>query len=1024
MKKLSLILCVAMCLCVMNFEMNAEENLVDSGIDYKDSTETISTNPEIGVVALSGWTVCSKSGNTVVLNPTGAYNTVMYDLRAFSAGNDYRNSSFSPSASVGGEDIPISSKTLESIRKTLENARKNAASMTLRFAYAWDDACGNEPADFNMILTHIDQLCEVINDYADIVVSIEAGMVGPWGEMHSSKYASGEYVKQILARWLDNLDESITVQARQPMHILAYYGMKRSQFMASIPLEDKNFPRLGMYNDGYLGTVTDYGTFDDQSDSTLDREQGKVFLNALDYVPYGGEIAHVSRDFALKNSILYKDYNIVEEFYLTHLSYLRNIAYEGHVIANCMRELKFTDKYDFEGMPDLSEYYGINLNKFTTDHMGYRFVLRQSLLNDSVAPGGELHLVGKIENTGFGNILKDKKTEILLYRKGAYYSCPIKLNAKTDLKSCTVYDYDIKLVLPKNIIPGKYEVFMRISADNTDLSRELDFSIAFANEGVYQSSIGANKIGAFDVSGDAVSENEFLHERDNEENGTSVPVVVAGNRTTATAYLGQTVTLGYFVQGVTDIKYTVNGKEIETKDGKASFAMTCETAGDCYAYYTTKAGSSASAKFLTLSVAGHNYVETSRQEPTCFEPGKIIYTCTDCDDTQFVDIPYIPHDYEHIITDEKCFSQCRICQHTTVIQAYDKDSFDEKTRYNVYFCDENGNVLCHKTGDYQEGITVESLYSGDTPTKTDEIYSYEFVGWKDVNGGTADEALGLMILVPEFESECMHKHKDVKHIPEECETDGYYFEKCLDCQTVLQEYTVPMTGHCFSQEWTVDKEPTDTKPGVKCHACVNCGKKADITPIAPLKTPEQRFHDVYKTSWFYDAVDYAITNSLFSGMSETAFEPDTPMTRAMLVRVLYNIEGAPDTSKYRNDFADVPDNEWYTEAVKWASAMGIVYGTSDTEFSPADNLTRQDLAVIIYRYANIKGYDTAARKNLDEFPDYYMSAKYAKDALSWAAAVQIISGNNIDGKVKLDPKGMATRAQVAMVLKNFCQKVK
>ena len=183
------------------------------------------------------------------------------------------------------------------------------------------------------------------------------------------------------------------------------------------------------------------------------------------------------------------------------------------------------------------------------------------------------------------------------------------------------------------------------------------------------------------------------------------------------------------------------------------------------------------------------------------------------------------------------------------------------------------------------------------------------------------------------------------------------------------------------------------------------------------------YSDVIGGAWYYTGIQYAVSNKLFSGMSPTTFEPNTPMTRAMIVRVLYNIEGAPDASKYSNNFADVASNEWYTNAVKWAAANKIVSGMSPTEFSPKSNVTRQDLSLILYKYAQYKGYNVSTSADISAFPDSSEASSYAQKALSWAVGAGLISGNKVGNSVMLDAKGKATRAQVALILKRFCERL-
>ena len=151
-----------------------------------------------------------------------------------------------------------------------------------------------------------------------------------------------------------------------------------------------------------------------------------------------------------------------------------------------------------------------------------------------------------------------------------------------------------------------------------------------------------------------------------------------------------------------------------------------------------------------------------------------------------------------------------------------------------------------------------------------------------------------------------------------------------------------------------------------------------------------------------------------AGVSDTAFSPNSTLTRSMLVTILHRLEGTPAASG--NSFADVASGTWYTDAVSWAAANGIVTGYSDTQFGPDDSITREQLAAILYRYAAYKGMDTSATADLANFPDSGSVSTWAGDSVKWAVSFGLISGKD-DGR--LDPLGTATRAEVATILMRF-----
>ena len=197
-----------------------------------------------------------------------------------------------------------------------------------------------------------------------------------------------------------------------------------------------------------------------------------------------------------------------------------------------------------------------------------------------------------------------------------------------------------------------------------------------------------------------------------------------------------------------------------------------------------------------------------------------------------------------------------------------------------------------------------------------------------------------------------------------------------------------------------------------------------ITPGADNKKPASKpevklpFTDVSTSDWFYDDVAFVYENGLFSGTDSRSFSPNASMTRAMLVTVLYRLEGEP-TVTGRSSFTDVRSGAYYEKSVIWAAANGIVTGTDSTSFSPDAKVTREQLAAILYRYAQYRKLDTDASAKLNSFTDAGSVSAYASEALGWAVSEGLING----ASGKLMPKGDATRAQVAAILHRFVKNV-
>ena len=309
---------------------------------------------------------------------------------------------------------------------------------------------------------------------------------------------------------------------------------------------------------------------------------------------------------------------------------------------------------------------------------------------------------------------------------------------------------------------------------------------------------------------------------------------------------------------------------------------------------------------------------------------------------------------------------------------------------------------------------------------------------------------------------CEHEHAYPEHKDATCTEAGYDKMICDDCGAVISETVLPALGHdliidaeipatcteeglsegqhcsrctyqtarfylpALGHDWDEGKitaEPTATKGGEKTYTCARCGAtKTEPIPATGecdggKACPSYKFTDVKTGDWYHEPVDFAVRHALFNGMTETTFEPDTPMTRAMLVTVLWRYAGQPEGGA--NNFADVKDGEWYAKAVAWAAENGVVNGIGSGKFDPNGSITREQMAAILYRYVQKKGLGTSVHGDLSGFPDRTSVSAWATDAIAWAVAEKLITGS--DGR--LDPQGSATRAQVATILMRFIETV-
>lgn len=819
MKKiLALVMAVATVTCLFTFNVSAltYKDVVDSGLDYTESTETI-RNPMMGYPSTP--VIWLKKEGNVPKNDSGFvhYFVVMNQFAAGYTESDGERHPLTPEQMAdrlagnkkpewnnnqpnkgGSEDIPLTDDALDALRGTFENLRKNGGTCLIRPDYARDGEVHNEPYDFNIILTHVRQLSEIITEYSDVVGGVEVGMAGPFGEMNNSPYCGAQYMNEIINTYIENTPDSVKLMVRNCNYVVNYLCDSFENGVGSVTLKNGKtqkvmyagkfnwvnlFPfdnlknksqekikRIGMFNDGYMYDNNDCGTWVDVSRAT-----GVKYLEwaAADGY-YGGEYGSnshrgvdvVSEKLEASGSALTRHDSAwlperaIPEMYKTHVAYIHGNVYrsDSPSVQTCYKsfpsygeavsfvndlykqstQLAEDDPYakvfdheniwysntdDIEDKQctvvfdsigydnfmfteelskassecDNSAYYGRSCYAFIRDHLGYRFVLRSSKLSDSVDRGGVLKLSGKIENTGFGNCVQAKHTQIVIADKsGNEVACQrVKYADPLNWRTQKTTGYNLEIRLPSTIEAGEYDVYMRV----------------------------CNVTGAG-------------------ESNTKTCVQFANNSN----------------------------------------------------YYNTKLKANLLGSFTVNSAMAQNASESMQQVTT-----------------EFDDVP-------------------------------------------------------------------------------DDHWGNKFI-----------------------------------------------------------------KGMC--------------------------------------------------------------TIGLMNGVSQTSFEPEENTSRAMLVRVLYNYVGKPDVSEYANPFKDVPEGEWYTDPVKWASANNVVFGTSADEFSPDDVLTREQFAAIIYRFAKqIDNRDVSERGDVSSFTDFGNASSYAEDALKWCVAKKYITGVT---PTEIDPAGDATRAQMASIFMRY-----
>ena len=231
-------------------------------------------------------------------------------------------------------------------------------------------------------------------------------------------------------------------------------------------------------------------------------------------------------------------------------------------------------------------------------------------------------------------------------------------------------------------------------------------------------------------------------------------------------------------------------------------------------------------------------------------------------------------------------------------------------------------------------------------------------------------------------------------------------------------YVMDIAGNKIRVERQNDTQFTFEMPGVRVTVEASFTEATESEEEAVPTPSGITFLDVPATAWYYNAVKYVADRGLMAGTGENFFQPDIDMTRAMLVTILYRLEHQPAVGS--SSFTDVPAGQWYTDPAAWASASGIVVGYGDGRFGPSDTVTREQMATILYRYAQYKGYTTSDTGSLDRYADADQVSDWAQSAMVWANVNGLITGNTA---TTIHPLGYASRAEVATILMRFLENV-
>ena len=346
---------------------------------------------------------------------------------------------------------------------------------------------------------------------------------------------------------------------------------------------------------------------------------------------------------------------------------------------------------------------------------------------------------------------------------------------------------------------------------------------------------------------------------------------------------------------------------------------------------------------------------------------------------------------------------------------------------------------------YTTAITKPTCTSSGYTIHTCDVCGYSFTDtfvegghiWTQVKTDPTHTEMGFTTYtcsrcsesyVSDYVAPVAHSFDKVTVTKPTCTEIGYTTHTCESCDySYIDTYVAP-TGHDWD-DGKVASAPTLTETGVLVQSCKNCDETKET--VIPMLTscdggkgcPGKAYIDVpAEGHWAHVGIDFVLKTGLFYGTSENYFSPDSPMTRAMLVTVLYRMEGRPETQA-ENPFDDVPDDKWYTDAVIWAAENGIVVGVMENIFNPDGKITREQLATILYSYSKFKGLNLKEGDYSEDYPDIDKVSPYAVEAMRWANAQGLINGVGSGENVILAPKNNATRAQVATILMRYVQNV-
>ena len=405
-----------------------------------------------------------------------------------------------------------------------------------------------------------------------------------------------------------------------------------------------------------------------------------------------------------------------------------------------------------------------------------------------------------------------------------------------------------------------------------------------------------------------------------------------------------------------------------------------------------------------VAATDHTWVKTQTNPPTCTEQGTAFYKCSACGATRTEKIDALGHDLSRcdLVPDATCTQPGRAVGTCARCGVKIDEVIPAKGHDYSYKSASSTEPTCTESGRYKGTCPV----CGKDYNDTIPALGHDWGEW-------------VVTQEPTYT------------------TTGYRYHLCARCNTREGEDIPKLHTHTWDAG-VVTQKPTATEPGVKTFTCTICGETKtepipatgvpDVCPGGPT-CPGYAFRDMpVPTDWAHEGLDYCIYHGYIAGTSASTVSPNGVCTRAQLVSILYRVQGEPTTvkgyelSKLRAPFNDVPRGQWYTDAIWWAKLTGVVSGTSATTFDPEGEITREQLAVILYNYTKqFAPGSLTATGSLAGFPDAASVSSWARTEMAWAVGNGLISGTGSGSVAYLTPQGSATRAQVAAILMRFEQ---